>query len=510
MIEAIQMLKESLPLFSEKVLKINTKAGGAAVPLALNKAQRYIHAQLEDQKRRTGKVRSCVLKGRQQGASTYISARFYHNTIMNPGRSTFIFAHDASGSDSLYKMVQNYYDFSPPPMQPELGARNYKELNFSVLRSGYKVGTAGTTGLGRSKTFQNVHWSEVAYSPNSQDHAGGILQTVADVPETEIILESTANGEGDFFHRVCMQAISGAGEYELIFVPWYWQDEYTRPASDFEPDEHEARYLEHHAADGLTREHLAWRRYKIAELAGDLMRFKREYPFTPEEAFESSDEDAFIKATLVRAARSRPHVSIGNPPLVIGVDCAALGSDKFRLCFRRGRTLVEFKTYPADYPHNQARRLHEDIVKHKPALVNIDKGGLGIGVYGGLLDMGHADIVRGIDFGGTALDSESNYNRTAEMCRHARAWLEDEPCFIVCDDADAAMLQAELSGRKHKYHNMTKLRMEPKDEFKKRLGYSPDTADAFLLTFAEPLANNAAAMATWNKPFVANTNWSPW
>ncbi|MGB0819050.1 MAG: hypothetical protein ACPGQQ_09040, partial [Candidatus Puniceispirillaceae bacterium] len=210
-------LLTNLPLFAENQLMIKPKEG-PLIPFKFNRAQEYLHMRLEDQLKRTGRVRAFILKGRQQGCSTYVAARFYHKTTTRTGILTFIFAHDHEASSSLYQMVKTYYEESrDPEFRPHLGTSNAKELVFPNLRSGYKVGTAGTRGLGRSKTLQQIHWSEVAYSPNCDDHAAGILQTVADADDTEIILESTANGQGDYFHRGCLQAMSeeNTGDFEL-------------------------------------------------------------------------------------------------------------------------------------------------------------------------------------------------------------------------------------------------------------------------------------------------------
>jgi hypothetical protein len=62
--------------------------------LVLNRAQRYIHERLEDQRAKTGKVRALVLKGRQQGCSTYVSGRYYHRVTHSVGTRCFILTHE--------------------------------------------------------------------------------------------------------------------------------------------------------------------------------------------------------------------------------------------------------------------------------------------------------------------------------------------------------------------------------------------------------------------------------
>ena len=80
--EIRQKLKDDFIHYASKCLKIRTKSGEIN-PFSLNKAQLYIHEQLQLQKGQTGKVRALILKGRQQGVSTLIGARFYHLSLIH-------------------------------------------------------------------------------------------------------------------------------------------------------------------------------------------------------------------------------------------------------------------------------------------------------------------------------------------------------------------------------------------------------------------------------------------
>jgi hypothetical protein len=512
-------LINDLQFYAEHQLKIKPKAGILS-PFKFNRAQEYLHARIEDQRKRLGKVRIVILKGRQQGCSTYVGARFFHKTVTKPSTLSFIFAHDAEASNSLYGMVKTFVeDCADPAFMPLRGATNAKELLFPMMRSGYKVGTAGTKGLGRSKTFQQIHWSEVAYSPHCDEHAAGILQTVPDTEGTEIILESTANGQGNYFHRACTQALAADGDYELVFIPWYWQAEYTRTIPDNftleQPKENqdftsEQEYYDLFAKDGLTLEHLNWRRLKVRDdFQGEVARFMREYPFTPEEAFEASGSENFIKALLIRKARNATPID-SNSPLVWGVDPARLGGDKFRVCHRKGRVVTKLELYPAARLDQNTQRMIQAINKYKPFRVNIDCGGLGVGLYDNLVGAGFGNTVRKVDFGGGSSDPERFKDQCAEMFHKAREWFQDEPCAIQLPDREGAALQAQLSARKHEYVNNSILKMESKDKVKKELHCSPDEGDAFLLTFASDVANSAMFKPGMQGPVtVAMDNWSP-
>ena len=84
--------------FSEQFFKIRTK-NGSVDPFVLNRAQLYIHDRLEAQLKETGKVRAIILKGRQQGVSTLVQARYFHKTITNRGIKTFILTHALTSSE---------------------------------------------------------------------------------------------------------------------------------------------------------------------------------------------------------------------------------------------------------------------------------------------------------------------------------------------------------------------------------------------------------------------------
>lgn len=477
-------LKDDLEHYAAKCLKIRTKAG-AIEPFRFNKAQRYIHGRLEEQKARTGKVRALILKGRQQGCSTYVAARYYHQTTHAKGVRTFILTHEDAATQNLFEMVNRYHEHCDPLVKPSTGAANAKELFFDKLDSGYKVGTAGTKGVGRSSTLQRFHGSEVAFWPNADTHAAGVLQALADIEGTEAILESTANGLGNFFHQKWQDAESGVGDYIAVFVPWFWQEEYRKePPPGFALDDEEQEYQ---AAYGLDLQQMAWRRNKIAELKDPIL-FKQEYPATAAEAFQMSGHDSFIPAGLVVKARKATRFD-GSGPLVIGFDPAWTGADSSAMAFRRGRQIIKVERRSKLDTMESAGWLKQVIDRDKPAKVFLDVGGVGAGVYDRLNEMGYGKTVTAINFGGKPFEPEpieggGPLNRRAEMWMKSREWLED-PAGVNIPDDDT--LQADACGPGYKYDSNTRLVLEKKEDMRRRGVQSPDGWDAVALTFAEPV-----------------------
>lgn len=477
-------LRDNLEHYALKCLKIRTKSG-AIQALNFNRAQQYIHGRLEDQKRRTGRVRALILKGRQQGCSTYVGGRFYHRTTHSKGLRTFILTHEDAATQNLFEMVNRYHEHCPPLVKPSTGAANAKELNFDRLDSGYKIGTAGTKGVGRSSTLQLFHGSEVAFWPHAETHASGVLQAIADVPGTEVILESTANGLGNLFHKMWRDAEGGISDYQAIFVPWYWQEEYRKQVPDgFVPDDEAQEYADLY---GLDLEQLAWRAAKIIELK-DPVLFKQEYPATAAEAFQMSGHDSYIPAAIV--ARARKTICEPSGPLVIGFDPAWMGNDRASMAYRRGRCVFKVESKSKLDTMQGAGWAKQVIDYHKPKRMFIDVGGVGAGVYDRLREMGYGEVVRAINFGSSPLEPErpeggGPLNRRAEMWMKSKEWLED-PAGAQIPDSDN--LQADACGPSYKWDSNTRLKLESKEDMRRRDVASPDEWDAVALTFAEPVA----------------------
>lgn len=178
--ELVEKFATDFGIYSQRILKIRPKSGGKAIPFFLNTAQRHIHEKVTTQQESIGKVRAIILKGRQQGASTYVEGRFYWRISHRRGVKGYILTHEQKATDNLFGMVQRYYDESPSDYRPHLGASNAKELVFDVQDSRYEVATAGSKDTGRSGTAQYLHGSEVAFWQQAAQHLAGIGQVVPD------------------------------------------------------------------------------------------------------------------------------------------------------------------------------------------------------------------------------------------------------------------------------------------------------------------------------------------
>ena len=182
-------LKNDFPFYADKCLKICTKEGDVK-PFILNKAQLYIHQQLENQKRQIGKVRAVILKARQMGISSYVAGRYYHITTHSRGCQCFILTNSLKTTNSLYKMAQRFYEHTPLLARPEVKTNNSKELNFGLLDSGYKIGTAETKTEGRGTTIQLSH-NCLAFDTLVYDPSIGSVRHIQDFKIGDLVLTHT-------------------------------------------------------------------------------------------------------------------------------------------------------------------------------------------------------------------------------------------------------------------------------------------------------------------------------
>jgi len=496
-------LKDDFEYFAPRCLKILTKPNEHGkveiLPFKFNAAQKHIHKRIEQQRSEFGYVRAIILKGRQQGASTYTEGRFYWKTTQNKGEKTYILTHSKEATDNLFGMVDRYHTNAPIHVRPYVGKDNAKELVFDKLDSRYQVATAGAKGAGRSATLTNVHGSEVAFWENAEKHLGGMLQAVPLAQGTEVVLESTANGIGNVFHKQWQMAERGESDFIAIFVPWFWQTEYRRtPPQDFQvsmdpesvPDGEltEAEYQELYNLDDGQ---IFWRRMKIRELGGGdegFALFQQEYPATPDEAFQSSQAgNSLIKRKHVLKARKSTVTSHGQ--LIIGVDPGGEGEggDPTGIIRRRGRRMFGHQLITKLNTMQIAALIARIVKDERPHRVFVDVGGLGTGIVDRCLEM---PVCRGVvipvNFGEAAMDPDKYRNRRAEMHWTLKEWLED-PGGANIPDED--VIQADFLASVIKAGDSLQRRQLMSKEWMKSKGIaSPNLADAGALTFAIPVA----------------------
>lgn len=297
MVEVRRRLRDEFPFYAEKALKIRTK-DAQIVPFKINDAQRILQKAVDECVAKTGRVRIIILKGRQQGLSTYVGGKLYHGVSQSKAKKAIVVTHKSDSTTALFNMTKRYHENVPDILRPSTSYSSKRELVFDNLDSSYIVATAGGEGIARGETITHAHLSELAFWKEStaRENLNGLLQSIPDAPGTEVYIESTANGVVGPFYEIWKGAVAGENEFTAVFIPWFLDKGYrTKTPKEFErtPEEDELR-----ERYGLDDEQLYWRRLKVNTNGIDL--FKQEYPCEPDEAFLTTGRPVFDPEYLTK------------------------------------------------------------------------------------------------------------------------------------------------------------------------------------------------------------------
>jgi len=202
--------------------------------------------------------------------------------------------------------------------------------------------------------------------------------------------------------------------------------------------------------------------------------------------FPKASDMQFIPNDIVSSAAGRRIESLGDDPLICGVDVARGGSDNNMIQFRRGFDAYSEKTYriPGEKTRDSmvlVSKLTDIFDRHKPHVIFLDETGLGGPIVDRLIQLGYP--VQGINFGSKAINEKLYCNMSAEMWAKMRQWLFAGGCI-----KNHPELESELTGRLYDHNERNQLVLERKKDMKSRGMASPDWGDALSLTFARPVA----------------------
>jgi len=262
-------------------------------------AQRRLVKEVERQYNAGKPVRIIVLKARQLGITTISEAVLYAWSFIFPGTSSLVIAHETDTSQSAFEKNVMFWEYWPYKDFYKLRSTTQRRIVWEH-GSAIRIATARNVKSGRGRTLQALHATECAFWDDPQTLMTGLRQTIPNKQGSIIILESTANGVGNWFHGTWEDAVDGRNDYTPLFFSWLEHDEYRLPCHSINPlapdlDSTEINLLRL----GATLEHLEWRRWAIPSLChGDDDYFKQEYPATMEEAFLSTGRNVYPIAKL--------------------------------------------------------------------------------------------------------------------------------------------------------------------------------------------------------------------
>ena len=223
--------------------------------------------------------------------------------------------------------------------------------------------------------------------------------------------------------------------------------------------------------------------------------------------FPQADEDTYIPLYLIEASLTRDVEESPNAPVVWGLDCARYGSDRSALAKRKGNHLTEIiKTWRDKSTMELAGIILNEYettsIMDRPQEILVDSIGVGAGVVDRLIELELP--ARGINVAESASLSDKYMRLRDELWGKTREFFEAKECVLP----DDSQLVFELAAPRFSFTSSGKIKIESKDELRKRGIKSPDLADAFCLTFA----TNAVAAAhgsrfAWQQTLQVDTSY---
>tara|TARA_R110002020_G_scaffold282181_2_gene497787 strand:- start:30 stop:1445 length:1416 start_codon:yes stop_codon:yes gene_type:complete len=223
--------------------------------------------------------------------------------------------------------------------------------------------------------------------------------------------------------------------------------------------------------------------------------------------FPLADEDTYIPLHLIEASINREVEESPVAPIVWGLDVARRGSDKSALAKRKGNMIVEM---PKTWRDKSTMELSGIILNEyeaanimdRPSEILVDVIGIGAGVVDRLIEL---DLpARGINVAESASVQNKYLRLRDELWGRAREFFEARECVLP----DDARLVSELAAPRFTFTSSGKVKIESKDEMRKRGIQSPDIADAFCLTFASTAVSVAhGSRYAWSQNITVDTRY---
>ncbi len=382
-----------------RCVEIADKQTGRMMRMRLNRPQRKLLGVMEEQRRGGMPVRVILLKSRQWGGSTLTQIYYaWLQTVVAEGLNSLICAQVLNTSGTIRRMYDRLLRNYPRELCDD--EEQWRRLKKGLVPSGdgsssrivsgrratVTVGSSFGQDAVRGLDIRLAHLSEVAFWRDTDlmkpaDFVRAICSGIALQPLTAVVIESTANGVGNYFHKEWLRAKDGSSDKAAVFVGWHEIEENVADAGDVgqivsQMDEYERNLWRR----GLTLEQIRWYQLKRRE-APDHSKVMAEYPTDDTEAFVNSGFGVFAP-DLVERMRSTCHdpVAVGEVGGMALTGPDALRGVKFAA---DAKGCLKVWEWPARERHNSDRYV-----------VTVDIGGRSAGADWSVIavmDRGEAD-----------------------------------------------------------------------------------------------------------------------
>lgn len=283
--------------FIEDNFKLLDYKSQQPIPFVFNNVQNLYYEILCEKYPKWDGVREIVLKARREGMSSFILALFTVDFLLRPYSVSICISHKKDVTEKLLKQVkgyiQSFIDHQNEKNKTSLTMKDFLKsetkgmIESKVNDAMFYIGTAGSKVGGRGGFARNIHFSEAAFYQDTEiitaeEMISGTAQQVP-LDVGMIFIESTANGEGNYYHGEWQRAyIDRVSTYNPRFFGWdlfYTEAEVMQRRRDFTSD----------------------------------VMWKQEYPRTPEEAFRTSGSPFFdIQMIQAMVDKKMPMIQHGR------------------------------------------------------------------------------------------------------------------------------------------------------------------------------------------------------
>ena len=173
---------------------------------------------------------SLMLKARQLGFSTLVSVYAFWLCFFHDDKVVIMLSRTERDAVKLLAKAKYAYRFLPEWMKFRGPPTNMTQTKIEFSNESYIESLPSASDPARGESVSLVVIDELAYLPNS-DEAWSSIEPIADIGGRVIAL-STAQGEGNLFHKLWVGATTGTNRFECMFHPWWvngrdqaWYDE---------------------------------------------------------------------------------------------------------------------------------------------------------------------------------------------------------------------------------------------------------------------------------------------
>src|SRR6266404_858657 len=303
---------------------------GRMIRYSPNTSQRIVHTLRAENELQRIAVAFIQLKARQLGVSTDTEMAVLHRALFYSHVNAVVASSDPDKSTKMAGMMERAFDNQPFYLKPNIRQVIGELIEFPLQHSFISIQHgAQFTGISRGDTPTVAHLSELCDFKNAEDLVdASLMRAMHDSPWMYLVLESTAQGRRNWWHKSWEHAKSNwsAGRARLrpIFLPWFvgidlyptetWLRARPRPL-DWKPDQptiaHAERARNYVRSNTLLRRFLGddWSMpldqmwfYEVEraehQAKNELNKFLQEMPADDLEAFQSTAISVFDTDTI--------------------------------------------------------------------------------------------------------------------------------------------------------------------------------------------------------------------